>query len=388
MHILRRITLALTNTVFRLVLFFSISALAFVFLYTSSDYIKSVLAHTNVYERIIPAFLTTNKDQPLGNGSDITLGDPRVMEIIENAYPPEDVELIATTIIDAFYDRIDGTEESLSFSIDLNDNQAVLAEGLAAFAAERVTGLPECTSPTQFDFDPFSTECRPPFLDVEQERERFEQQLLNEQLFIEDTVITEETLLGESSAERTETLDQISIAYQLARIAWIPILVFLSLLGVTVILLSTTRKRGIRKVGGGILGAALSLITFTIIFSFIIPQFTGSLLIFKPGEGSLDSVLNDVTLAMGQDYAWMTIKVCIPLVIIGLAIILIARKQPEGKYTKIGKKAGVISSNEKKAKTHVRRSKPPIQSSESSSTKPAKTRKSKKYKSVKKKVSK
>lgn len=91
---------------------------------------------------------------------------------------------------------------------------------------------------------------------------------------------------------------------------------------------------------------------------------------------------------MSRDYAKMIIKISAPLLLIGYGLIFYARRGKNNKNYKDAKlKSGVVSSNETKKKvTKAKKTtKPPIQSSESSETKPKRKLKNKKYRKIPKK---
>jgi hypothetical protein len=83
----------------------------------------------------------------------------------------------------------------------------------------------------------------------------------------------------------------------------------------------------------------------------------------------------------------MIIKLSIPLVVIGVGMLLYARIGVNKKDYKSAKlKSGVVSSNEQnKATKTTKKALPPIQSSESSVTKPKRTHKNAKYRKIPKK---
>lgn len=387
MPLYRKIIIILANNIFKLLLFLSISIIAAVFLYTDRSYVNNVLEENDAYGKVVSALLETNKEQSLTVGGDITLEDPEVQEIIKNAFPADDLQKNTENVINSFYDWLENKSPSLNFEIDLSDNKQSLAQGLSSFAINRLQSLPICSEIPQ-QLDPFSSTCQPPGLDYEAERLNIEQQLINESGFLDEPVITQDNFISNDNKEAfDETYSQVPTYFSLIKSAPIYIVLILLALALTVIFASSTKKIGIRKIGRGLVGAGASLIFFTVIFSFILPSVTGSLPIFQSSGNGLDSLLNELSIAFGQDYSWMVIKVSTPLIVLGALMIFYAQLNKNKKDYKSAKlKSGVVNGNEnKKNKTQSKKISPPVQSSESSNTKPKKRIKNKKYRKIPKK---
>jgi hypothetical protein len=387
MPLYRKIIIVLANNIFKLLLFFSISIIAAVFIYTDRSYVGNILEENNAYENVVSALLETNKEQSLTVGGDITLEDPEVQEIIMQAFPAEDLKNSAETVINAFYDWLENKTPSLNFEIDLTNNKQILAEGLSNFAINRLQSLPVCTEiPAQLD--PFSSVCQPPNINYEEERVNIEQQLIAESGFLDEPIITQDNFISnEGESSFIEEYRQIPTLYSLTKSSPVYIALVLLMLALIVIFTSSTKKIGIRKIGRGLVGAGVSLIFFTVVFSYILPSLTGSLPIFQSSGNGIDALLNELSIAFGQDYALMVIQVSAPLIIIGGVMIIYANLNKNKKDYKSAKlRSGIVNSNEKTKNTSgSKKISPPIQSSESSKTKPKKRNKNKKYRKVPKK---
>jgi hypothetical protein len=194
--------------------------------------------------------------------------------------------------------------------VDFTDNKKKLAIGLSNFAINRLQSLPPCTEPPT-QIDPFSAACSPPNIDYEAERLKIEQQILNEAGFLDDPVITQDMFFSDNdNSNFNEDYSQFPTYYSLIKSFPIYISLILLSLALIVIFASSTKKIGIRKIGRGLVGAGISLIFFTVIFSFVLPQFSGSLPIFQSSGAGVDSLFSEISIVFGQDYAWMIIKIC------------------------------------------------------------------------------
>jgi hypothetical protein len=387
MPLYKKIIIIFSNTIFRLLLFFTISIIAAVIIYTDKTYVPSVFTRNNVYERVVGALLETNKEQTLTAGGQITLEDPEIQKIIIDAFPAEELENYSNEIIEGIYAWLEQNESELSFTIDLTKNKQRLAESLSTYAINRIQKLPFCTEFPD-NIDPFSATCQPPNMNYVYEQISLEEQLLNDPGFLSDTIITEQSIFGDSKATSSEgQYRNLPIYYELARLLPVYIVLVLLLLALIVIFTSSTKKIGMRKIGKGLIGAGSSLIVFTYLFSFVVPSATGSIPLLQSSGNGIDRLLSDVTLDFGQDYSWMIIKISAPLVIIGILMVAYAQTGRYKKdYNKAKLKSGVISSNEQKNKSKsTTRQRPPIQSSEASDTKPKRKLVNKKYRKIPKK---
>lgn len=389
MPLYKKLIIILSSSTFRILLFFTISIVAGVILYTDRNYVPSVIERNDVYARIIPSLLETNKEQSLTVGGDITLENPEIQKIIKDSIPPEELENYANTVLKSIYDWLSQESSSLNFTIDLSQNKQRLATGLSTYAVNRLQQLPVCdVQPTETD--PFSATCQPKFIDYATEQLKLEKQILNESGILNDPVITEESLFGGDSEQSfQQNYRDVPTYYSLLKGAPIYLGLILLVLALIVIFTSSTKKKGILKIGRGLTGACISLVVFTVIFSFVLPPITGSLPILQSSGTGIDSLLNQVTVDFGQDYSILIIKITAPLIVIGAGMILYARSGKNKKDYKSAKlKSGLVSGNEQKTNKKTGKpsiSRPPIQSSESSDTKPKKSLKNKKYRKIPKK---
>jgi hypothetical protein len=386
MPLYRKIVIILVNNLFRLLLFFTISIVATVLLYADRSYVPTVLARNNVYEKIVSSLLETNKEQSLTVGGDITLDDPDIQKIVSDSFPAAELEQHTNTVINAAYDWLEQEKSVFSFSIDLTENKQRLAEGLSDYAINRLRSLPVCLE-FSLEIDPFSATCQPSYIDYEAERATLVEQFVNEAGFLDETIITEKSIFNDENDSLETKYTDAPIFYSLATVSPLYISLVLVSLALIVIFASSTKKIGLRKIGRGLVGAGTSLIFFAVIFSFVLPRLTGSLSILQTSGEGIDALLNDVALDFSRDYAWMTIKICAPLIAVGALMISYAQLGLNKKDYKSAKlKSGVVSSNEQKKNSKtVKKAKPPIQSSESSETKPKRTRKNAKYRKIPKK---
>lgn len=386
MPLYRKILIIVSNNLFRLLLFFSISTVAASIIYSDRAYIPVVLEKNNAYERVVTALLETNKEQSLTVGGDVTLEDPEIQRIIKEAFPANELENYTKSVIESAYSWLNQESSEFKFVIDLSENKNRLTSGLSDFAIGRLQSLEYCTNSVT-EIEPFSATCQPRFIDYELERQNIKQQLDNESGFINDPIITQNSIIPDSSEiPFNEQYRDLPTYYSLAVSSPVYLILLLSILALIVIFASSTRKKGYKKIGYGLTMTSSSLIFFTILFGYVLPSFTGSLPIFQSSGQGIDALLNEVTIDFGKDFSWMIIKLSTPLLIVGIVLIIYSKIGLNRKDYKSAKlKSGVVSSNEQKNKNSTKSSKPPIQSSESSDTKPKRKLKNKKYRKIPKK---
>ena len=377
-------TIAVYGSVFilRTTLFFGISIVAFLLLYTRQDYLANTLHDTNAYERFLPALIETNGDQPLFVGSDITLSSPEIVEIATTAFPPNFFRLTAENTIDDVYSWLDGKQTTLEYQIDVTEQNTALINGLANFAVSRVTSLPECTQSQLAMVDLFSTKCRHPSFDVEHERTQLINELSDSSPLFRETIFPLQNLLSD-----TPDINSYPRYYRYLGISWLPIVLVIAASCVLLLYASTTRKKGWRKISKAVLTTSFSLIIFTFLFSFIIPTFSGGLPLLSSADDSLGVLLSDISITLGRDFATMTLYICLPLIVVSGIGLLSTRPSKPDKYAGVARKSGLQSSNspQKRRMNRTTIKKAPIQSSETSSTKPARSKKQKKYRTIPKK---
>jgi hypothetical protein len=379
MPVYQKLFHAVIATIFRVLLVSVITFLAFSTLYTNDSYILSVLDRNSVYDRLVPAFIQSNREQPLTGPGSVTLGDEQIQTIINKAIPAEKVRNSLVQVVSNTYDWLEYESESLTFSIDLSENKKQLTDGLTDYTYQRLLSLPTCQSFDSTGIDPLTADCVPLGFDVDAQRDTLEQEFNRKSLFIDETTIDEETILG------NETLASISDFpkyYHLIINGWPILLMILILVGTLVVLTAKNRIYGLRKVGKSLLFTPISLAVFTFFFSFIVPVFTDSLPLFSVSGDGLDAVLNDVSLSFGRDYARVLILYSLIVAFLGAVILAVYKNKKPNKYAQTAKKSGLVSGyRASKIQNQKKRSKPPIQSSD---TIPKKSKAKKQYKKYKK----
>ncbi len=384
---IRKFTIYLCLLLYRTLLVFLVTLGASVLLARDSNYIKDVLVGQDVYSKFVPALIEANIAQQNQTVSSIPLEDPKVQEIFTKAFPAEDLQLASETIINSAYSWLEGDSSTFDFRVDFTKNKEALASGLANYAFNRLEYLPTCNIIPE-SIDPFTTNCLPENIDLVSEKQSFKDLITNTDGFLENPIITQESLPKDGRGRIfSNQYPEMPVYYSLMFVS-IPILAgVILLLAILVVFLSRSLRRGIRKIGLSTATVCFSLILFTVIFVFVLPLFTNSLPILQTSDQGIDGLLNSVSKAIGRDYSIAMIKIGVPILLGGLLIFGIEKlTRPKVNYKTASKKSGLSSSNEPKikgpTKSKIVKKRPPVQSSESSDTKPAKRLKNKKYRTI------
>lgn len=381
MSIYRKTLVIVSSSLFRFLIFFSVGLISLMLMFTDRGYIPKVLKRNNVYNKIVDSILATNKDQSLSGGSDIKLNDPEIQRVIKASFSSQDLEEYTTHIIGSTYDWLEGNQTKLSFSIDLTKNKRNLSEGLSNYLISRLQSLPACDTAI-LQVDPLTATCKPYYINYETIRADVYKEIYNNSGFLDNPVIDQSIIIGKKDSASSKN-NLLPWYYSILKKLPIVVPISLILLAISTIYASSTKKKGFLRIGRGLVGAGSSLIFFTVIFTFVIPMFTGSIPLLQTSGQGIDALLSELSVDFGRDYSVYIIKLCLPLIVFGAFLILYSRTIKDSKNYRTAKlKSGIVSGNEEKKKSLRERKIPPIQSSELSKSKPKNKRKNKKYRKI------
>jgi hypothetical protein len=238
-------------------------------------------------------------------------------------------------------------------------------------------------------FDPFTSTCRPGSFDIFQGQKDFADQIKSSDGFLGNTVLTENNLPKNKAGKNI--FEEYSYAPRLY--AWLkraPYILggFTLLASAGYIWSSPVRRKGLHKLGRGIIGNSATLIVTPFLFGFVIPWFSKSYTNELAGSGA-EVLLNEIINAISRDFDSLMIWFGSLLLLLGVLIIVAEKMtRAHARYSGVEKKSGLSSSNEIHKKLASPRGKLatdtlPLQSSEVSVTKKAKaTKKNTKYRKI------
>ncbi len=244
----------------------------------SSKPLKDSLVKSHIYDNFVN-FVLDKADQSKQNTSDnIPLNDPAIRSIIKQTFTPTELRSVSEQFLDGTYHWLDGKSTQPDFRIDLSSNKQAIANGVGVHAAERLKSLPPCQSIPSGDIDPFKIDCRPPGIDLSAEQQQLTSQVLNNQDFLPNPVITADTIpkneKGRTFSEQFKALPKVFHWLKLA--PWI-LGVLSALLSAAIIYLYEKRRTGWRAVGRISLYDGVIVFVTSLLFGKILPRFINAL---------------------------------------------------------------------------------------------------------------
>lgn len=317
---------------------------AAIVVFGTSSPLKKALSGSQIYDHIIDNLVTTSKDSHNGSGSGSTtsLDELPVKQAAKTAFSPAFLQSSTEQVIDSVYLWLRGTIQKPNFRIDLSEPKHQFAVAAADNAVARARTLPACTLQqtrelARQDIDPFHISCVPPGTDINLIRNKVISDLDNNQDFIKDPVITADNLAkdnqGKTIFDKLNHAPKIFHWFLLA--PWVIGGVTL-LSGAILLLLHDEKRRGLRAMGGVLLGSGVFLLISTWILNYAFNQ------VNKPGgrlgklakndlQNNLLAVIHSLTRVLSNKlFMFGIVYACI-----GAVVLLILRlTRPKIKYLK------------------------------------------------------
>lgn len=346
MSTLRRFSLILASVALRLSLFFGFSILALVLLVGNGDKIKAALDSTDAYDRVTDVVIESGRQQAAQTPTAVPFDDPEIQKIIKNSFASDALRSNTEGVVDSAYAWLEGEKPALAFQIDLTKNKELLAAGLSDYAINRLAALPACTSfPEQTNV--FKLECQPVYLDVKQQRAVLYGAIINDKTFLKTPIITQADLpKDESGRTAVENLENAPGYFSLFKRAPIILLAIATGLMVYIVMLSRTKRQGLRKISSVIIGTGVALAIAPIVASFITPSFNKSIQnALNGGQQSAGAIMTDVSNQLYADLNSLLINIALQVVLVGVFMWVGLRlTRPTAPYRNVKKKSGLASS--------------------------------------------
>lgn len=239
--------------------------------FSQPDKLKGWLHDSKVYDNVIKASLTDaqNEQDQTGGDSSVSLKDPTIQSVAQQAFTPQLLENSVNTFLDANYAWLQGKTDKPAFNIDLSGAKADFATRVGQTVEQRLAGLPVCTpaeqAQLQIPIDTFTVNCRPGNLDPKTEGNRIRDEINNNPDFLGKPNLTAENVNQQDATQPAkepyyQKLENLPMLYRIGQ--KLPfILAFVALLlAISIIFLSLTRRKGWRRVGIILAVAGLILI--------------------------------------------------------------------------------------------------------------------------------
>lgn len=386
MFSLKKLIHFICSTLLRFLVYATASTTVLFLIGGSSGYLKEAIEASGAYQRFVPSIIESNKENK--DASSIPLSDPKIVAIINNAFPPSDLKSKSNDIIDNVFAWLRGEKSGVTFTVDFTANKSQLGDKLSEYAFTKLAFKDECKIQPA-EFDPFTSECRPSNFDIFEGQEDFAQQIKSTEGFLGNTVLTEKNLPKNKAGKNI--FEQYSYAPKLYH--WLQKAPYI--LGALTIVASfgyvwsdSNKRKGFARLSKGIIGNSLTLIITPIIFGFIVPWVSKGYTTDLAGS-SAEVLLNDIVNSVSREFDKLIIWFGAILLLVGFSMLTAEKMtRAKAKYSHVEKKAGLASSNGTQQKQSSPRGRlsadtVPLQSSEVSVTKKAKAQKrNSKYRKV------
>lgn len=386
MNILKRIVLVTSAWLFRILIFVALVTTAAVVVFGTPSRLEKALVDTNAYQRFIPAVIAANStsNQSLSN---LKLDDPEVQRLIKQAFPPQNLQAHTQTVIDSFYNWLRGKTSQPNYVVNLSPNVTLLASGLSNYAFNRLASLPVCRE-TPTEIDPFTASCQPKDFDFATNRAELQASIEQDGAILPKKQFTVQDLPKDKNGKTiVERFTYAPDLYTAAIVAPVILIGFIPLTALLILWLSDHKRRTTQQLGFTILSSTLFLVLTPLIFSFVTRHLTGSFQVQSAAKGSgLEAISADVSNQLNNAFNSLIVQFGIIAAGVGLMVVVGERMlRPKSKYSDVHRKAGVVSSVAQRGangRFKLDPAKVPLQSSEISVTKKARSRRSSKYRKI------
>lgn len=223
--------------------------------FSTPDSLKGALKDSGFYNGAIKDGLSqAQKEQqkePNQSGEakdEIPLDQPGVQEVIQNAASPAFLQTQTEKSLDAVYSWLQGKTPTLDFAVDLQDVKTRLADGLSTYVQQHLTSLPACASgASQNDIDPFNATCVPQGTNISEVAAKAKDQVTQGD-FLKDVQLTASSIKTSDGKTLEEKLQKVPDIYKTVNWTIYAAGLLAILLALAVILLSSTRRAGLKRV--------------------------------------------------------------------------------------------------------------------------------------------
>ncbi len=298
-----------------------------------------------VNNAISDAQQNTSNDAGAGR---VSLNDPAMQQAIKSVFTPNLLQNYTSTILDANYAWLQGKTATPNFKVDLTEQKEQLAKQIGQVVETRVNGLPACSAAqiaqleSTLQSDPLVISCRLPDVTGQTAGQQATKQIKESSDFLSSPIITPQALNpngGNTGKPYYQKMSNLPKLYRLNQmLPWIfGVISFLSLL--TILFISLTKRRGLRRIGWVLLSAGLILIIVKFIIDIASKEVEKKILSnvgVTQLEQSLTDFLHRLAIELAHTEFWIGI-VYIVLALIILAIIWFTRDKtdkPKSKKTK------------------------------------------------------
>lgn len=235
------------------------AATTFVAVSITPKHINSWLSESGTYDNAIDALaLSVPKEQ-----NDKLLTEADLKTAAKAALTPAAIQNLTESFVNGTFEWLEGKNNKPTYTLDLSSAKQTFATELGKIAAERYKSLPVCKNGASLpdNKDILSATCRVAGYDATPAINKVVADISESKELLEDTVITADSLtITDPNGQKKNVYDQIKYMptiYQLSKFAPY-VFGFLALCAIIVlVLLSASRKRGMRRAAFSLIFSAL-----------------------------------------------------------------------------------------------------------------------------------
>ena len=229
------------------------------------DHVVRLLNSDAVYQRLLDE--GTQRALDLGDATTQSIlpstTGAEIRSALSAAFPKTFLDSSVHSVVDANYAWLRGDTASPHFSVEVAAGKQRFAVSVSQILVAHLRSVPEC-SVAQLralqTSNPSSLTCRPPGIDTEIEAAQVEQQLINNQSFLNEASITQDTLtLGQSHGPYYRGLTWLPRAFQTLHYAPYVCALLATLLALAAVYTLPNRRRGVWKIARTLLIAGVIL---------------------------------------------------------------------------------------------------------------------------------
>lgn len=264
MDIIRRMIHALTVGLLGLSLALGIAAATVALIVADRDNIKSWPLDAGIYPKITGQILdSTNRANAEGPGrqeaseldralEDSPLDRDRLEDALDEVFTPSYWQIKFESLVDSFYDWLDGSRNELQFNIVFNDRNEELAAAMETELAKQLADYPVCSSATGLDdFDPITASCLPRGLSASRAASQFAADLK------EDDFLADARLSSDEIEWDQDFIEHAPATFASIKNLPFPVGLVVLVLAAVAIFTDKSRLRGIKKTGQLLFGMGL-----------------------------------------------------------------------------------------------------------------------------------
>jgi len=287
MNFIKKLARGLSSYMFKLLILLVAVVAALVMTFHSPKKIEKSLSESGVYSTFVDSALqeiqkATSKEG--SSGDKVPINDPAIKTAAQQAFTPQLLQQSTENVLDGTFDWLAGKTPTPNFKIDLTAAKQTFANAVGAAAAQRVTGLPECTvvqmQQLTADMDPFALACRPPGFDIAAAQSKVTNDIATSKEFLGTPVITPQTMPKNGQGKTIfEEANQAPKIYKWINASpWLLAILAVIAGGITMALYES-RRRGLRNLAMSLAGTGIFLLFISYVNNRLFGQFS------RPGGG-------------------------------------------------------------------------------------------------------